>query len=85
MKFLVFSLRPVKILAVVLLAGLLAGMAVYSTSSESVYFGYAERRVPIYAVQTDTKKIAITFDAAYGSEETLKIINILKEKNVQVW
>lgn len=83
MKFLVFSLKPIKILAVIVLAGLLAGMAVYSTSAESVYFGYASRRVPIYAVQTDSKKIAITFDAAYGSEETLKIINILKEKNVK--
>lgn len=83
MKFLVFSLKPVKVLAVVLLAGILAGMAVYSTSAQKVYFGYAERRVPIYAVQTDSKKIAITFDAAYGSEETTKIINILKEKNVK--
>lgn len=82
MKFFVFSLKPLKVLAVVVLAGLLAGMAVYSTSSQSVYFGYAERRVPIYAVQTDTKKIAITFDAAYGSDETIKIINILKEKKV---
>ena len=38
--------------------------------------------MPIYGVETDKKEIAITFDAAYGSEETLKIINILKEKNV---
>ena len=83
MKFLVFSLKPIKTIAVILLAGLLAGMAVYSTSAESVYFGYASRRVPIYAVQTDTKKIAITFDAAYGSDETIKIINILKEKNAK--
>lgn len=81
MKFLVFSLKPIKVLAVVLLAGMIAGMAVYSTSAQSVYFGYADRRVPIYAVQTDSKKIAITFDAAYGSDETIKIINILKEKN----
>lgn len=83
MKFLVFSLKPLKILAVTILAGVLAGFAIYSSSAESVYFGYAARRVPIYAVQTDTKKIAITFDAAYGSEETTKIINILKEKNVK--
>lgn len=83
MKFLVFSLKPIKILAVIILTGILVGMGVYSTSAQSVYFGYAARRVPIYAVQTDSKKIAITFDAAYGSEETLQIINILKEKNVK--
>lgn len=82
MKFLVFSLKPLKVFALVLLAGILTGTAVYTTSAQSVYFGYSDRRVPIYAVETDSKKIAITFDAAYGSEETLKILNILKEKNV---
>lgn len=83
MKFLVFSLKPIKVLLVTILTGVLVGMAVYSTSAESVYFGYASRKVPIYAVQTDSKKICITFDAAYGSDETIKIINILKEKNVK--
>lgn len=83
MKFLVFSLKPIKILAFILLATILTSVAVYSASAQSVYFGYASRRVPIYAVQTDSKKIAITFDAAYGSDETIQIINILKEKNVQ--
>ena len=82
MKFLVFSLKPIKIIAVLLFAAILTGAAVYSTSAQSVYFGYSNRKVPIYAVQTDSKKIAITFDAAYGSEETMKIINILKEKDV---
>ena len=83
MKFICFSLKPIKILAIILLASILTGMAVYSTASQSVFFGYTERRVPIYAVQTDSKKICITFDAAYGSDETIKIINILKEKNVK--
>lgn len=83
MKFLVLSFKPIKVIAILILAGVLAGMAVYSTSAQSVFFGYAERRVPIYSVQTDSKKIAITFDAAYGSEETTKIINILKEKNAK--
>lgn len=82
MKFLVFSLKPIKVIAIIVLAAILCGAAVYSTSAESVYFGYAARKVPIYAVQTETKKIAITFDAAYGSDETMQIINILKEKNV---
>lgn len=83
MKFICFSLKPIKILAIILLASILTGMAVYSTASQSVFFGYTERKVPIYAVQTDSKKICITFDAAYGSDETIKIINILKEKNVK--
>lgn len=83
MKFIVFSLKPIKFLAIIILATILTGVAVYSTSAQSVYFGYSNRKVPIYAVQTDSKKIAITFDAAYGSDETMQIINILKEKNVK--
>lgn len=82
MKFLVFSLKPLKIFTLILLAGIVSTVAVYTASAESVFFGYTARKVPIYAVETDEKKIAITFDAAYGSEETLEILNILKQKNI---
>ena len=40
------------------------------------------RQLPIYCVQTDQKKVALTFDAAWGNEDTQKILDILKEKNV---
>ncbi|MBQ0111012.1 MAG: polysaccharide deacetylase family protein, partial [Oscillospiraceae bacterium] len=34
---------------------------------------------PIYTVQTNEKKVALTFDAAWGSEDTPTLCNILKE------
>ena len=40
------------------------------------------RQLPIYCVQTDQKKVALTFEAAWGNEDTQKILDILKEKNV---
>ena len=83
MKILCFNLKPLKFVSVLIVCAIVTAILVFSTSSQSVYFGYATRRVPIYAVQTDTKKICITFDAAYGSEETEKIINICKEKGVK--
>lgn len=82
MKFLCFNSKPFKIIFSLALVALIASTAVYKSSSASVYNGYADRKLPVYGVQTDKKEIAITFDAAYGSEETLKIIEILKEKNV---
>ncbi len=82
MKFFCINSRPFKILACVMVALVVMSMAVYKSTSASVYMGYAERKLPIYGVETDKKEIAITFDAAYGSDETVKIINILKEKNV---
>lgn len=51
-------------------------------TSAQVYFGIAPRLVPIYSVDTLEKKVAITFDSAWGADKTLKIIEILKEYDV---
>ena len=39
--------------------------------------------MPIYSVQRDDKKIAISFDAAYGDEYTLDILDTLDKYNVK--
>lgn len=52
------------------------------TNSGTVYFGYAYRLVPIYSVDTSEKKVALTFDAAWGSDKTLKILDLLKSEDV---
>ena len=42
------------------------------------------KELPIYCVETDKPQIALTFDAAWGNEDTQKLLNILKEENVKV-
>ena len=42
------------------------------------------RKLPIYCVQTDEKKIALTFDAAWGNEDTAQILEILEKHDVHV-
>ncbi len=42
-----------------------------------------KRSLPIYNVKTSEKKIAISFDAAWGNEETQTLIDILKKYNVK--
>lgn len=42
------------------------------------------RNLPIYCVETQDKKIALTFDAAWGNEDTQTILDILKKHNVRV-
>lgn len=42
------------------------------------------RELPIYCVETDKKQIALSFDAAWGNEDTAAILQILKENNVKV-
>ena len=40
------------------------------------------RELPIYCVQTDQKKIALTFDAAWGNEDTADLLSILARNQV---
>ena len=42
------------------------------------------KELPIYCVQTDEPKIALTFDAAWGNEDTKQIMEILKKHNIKV-
>lgn len=63
------------LLAVVMMLGLIAGKYVSSA--------YTSRKLPIYSVQTDEKKIAITFDAAWTNQDTQELIQILKKHNAK--
>ncbi|MBR5228425.1 MAG: polysaccharide deacetylase family protein [Firmicutes bacterium] len=48
----------------------------------SVAFG-GQRRLPVYYVKTDEKKVAISFDAAWGNEYTEGILDILDTYDVK--
>lgn len=52
-----------------------------TVSSSSAVNG---RELPVYCVQTDQKKVALSFDAAWGNEDTKKILEVLKNRNVHV-
>lgn len=53
--------------------------SIISTSASS-----SGKELPIYCVQTDEPKIALTFDAAWGNEDTKQIMEILKKHDVKV-
>lgn len=42
------------------------------------------RELPIYCVETDKKQVALSFDAAWGNEDTGRILEILKKHQVKV-
>jgi len=42
-----------------------------------------ERVLPIYCVERDNKAVSLTFDAAWGNEDTQTLIDILGEHNVK--
>lgn len=44
----------------------------------------SSRKLPIYCVTRDDKKISLSFDAAWGNEDTQNILDILAKHNVKV-
>jgi len=43
----------------------------------------AKRIIPIYSVKTDEKKVALSFDAAWGADDTDTLLEILAKHNVK--
>lgn len=77
MKFKVISLDITAIVTVLLLAvsyiGALAFTESVTTANSSV------KRLPIYRVETNDKKIAVTFDAAWSNADTDELLEILNK------
>ena len=42
------------------------------------------KELPIYCVEKDKPEISLSFDAAWGNEDTRKILDVLKKHNVKV-
>lgn len=63
---------------------LLCAMATFYTARTRTAEVVARKReLPIYAVDRDDNKIAISFDAAWGGDKTEKILDILDEYGVK--
>lgn len=57
----------------------------YRTNAVGTSSQVGERHLPIYCVDVGTeKKIALSFDAAWGNEDTKDILDILKKHDVKV-
>ena len=55
-----------------------------SASPKVVGAAATERQLPIYCVQKDYKVVSLSFDAAWGNEDTQQLIDILGKYNVKV-
>ncbi|MBR6737671.1 MAG: polysaccharide deacetylase family protein [Clostridia bacterium] len=53
------------------------------TGAQTVYLGGTIRKLPIYSVDRNDNKIAISFDCAYGADKTLNLLNTLDEYGVK--
>lgn len=69
---------------VVLFVGLIVICATSNSTLQvaNVYFNSKTKKLPIYSVQTAEKKVAISFDAAWGADKTSEIMTICEEYGV---
>ncbi|MGN0570083.1 MAG: polysaccharide deacetylase family protein [Candidatus Fimenecus sp.] len=80
MKIWTVSKKSILIIASVLIViGIIAGVL----TEKSVSASAAKKKLPVYAVETDEKKVAVTFDAAWTNQDTQQLIEILKKHNAK--
>ena len=82
MKIICTKIKPATSFVLLVLVALSLAIVVSFTNAGTLYFGYSYRLVPIYSVKTSEKKVALTFDAAWGSDKTEKIVNELTDAGV---
>ena len=58
-------------------------VAILCTVGSVSVFANSNRKLPIYCVDCEEKKIAISFDAAWGNEDTAQLIEILGKYNIK--
>ncbi len=61
----------------------LACVLLNTNGGRAVTAAVTKRELPIYCVDTDEKKLAISFDAAWGNEDTEKLISIMDEYGIK--
>lgn len=74
-----------KTIAAIVVAIILMATAIVAVSigdAESVYMGRSPRLLPIYSVGTEENVVALSFDACWGADKTLGILDMLERYDV---
>ena len=83
MKFITFKFKTLRFFIIGVVVCLLLSLNLFGTGAcAGVFLGKTVRKIPIYSVSTDKQQVAISFDAAWGSDKTESIMKICKDFNV---
>lgn len=83
MRYMLITRRALSVGLVLMLAAAFVLAGVSNRYASNTTAGTQTRRLPVYCVETDEKKIAVTFDAAWGAEDTDELLQILAEYNAK--
>ena len=83
MKCFILTGRSLVSVGFCFIIGALAATVAISSTVKAVQTASEPKEVPIYRVQSDSKQVAISFDAAWGDEQTNQLLDILDEEDVK--
>ncbi len=58
-------------------------IALFTTDAHAVFYGSNLRRLPIYSVETEEKKLSISFDCAWGVDYTDRLLAAMEKEGVR--
>lgn len=83
MRYVLLTKRTIFVVLTLLLSAALVISGVSNRYTAAQTAKTQERKIPVYCVNTNEKKIAVTFDAAWGAEDTDELLSILQEYNAK--
>lgn len=83
MRLLIITKRNLITFGFCLMIAVMAGVVAISSTLGAVETASTEREIPIYCVDTDKKQVALSFDAAWGNEQTDSLLETLDKYNVK--
>ncbi len=83
MRLLILTKRSLITIGFCLIIGIIAVIIGVSSTVRVVQTAAAPRKIPIYYVDTDKKQAALSFDAAWGNEQTDELLDILEKNKVK--
>lgn len=83
MRLLILTKRSLISIGFCLLIGAATAAIAITSTVKAVQTASTPREIPIYYVETDKKQVAISFDAAWGNEQTETLLEILDKYKVK--
>ena len=83
MKYFLLTKRSLVSLAFCLMIGAAAAAVTVSSAVKAVQTAAEPKQVPVYRVEPGQNRVAISFDAAWGDEQTEELLDILDENNAK--
>ena len=83
MKVFVLKKRGAVFAAALVAAVLVLSLVLGTSGAYAVFLGGTVRKLPVYSVETEEKKISISFDCAWESDYTDKLLEFLDPEGVR--